>query len=118
MSDLLAPQNLQEVDPWTLPSVPFNEKSKLPEESGIYFCIRDRGILYIGMSKDIKNRWKQHHRHEELLSHSCQKISFLCIPEEKKTFRSIHGIKKHAKSFVKGWFDEQEVMLNQFIQRT
>ena len=38
-----------------LPSV--TDKKELPRESGVYFYIHDREILYIGKSIDLRQRW-------------------------------------------------------------
>lgn len=50
-----------------LPSVSFDNLDELPEYSGIYFVIdsSDR-IIYIGQSENILNRWKNHHRKEQI----------------------------------------------------
>lgn len=50
----------------TFPSLKLSEKEKLPECSGIYFAIANNQILYIGQSRNIKNRWQNHHRLPQL----------------------------------------------------
>jgi hypothetical protein len=53
----------QSIEPWDLPCVPIDEKAQLPDSPGIYFVIRGRAIVYIGISEtSIKSRWASHHR--------------------------------------------------------
>lgn len=51
-----------DIDPWGLPSVALDERDRLPQCAGIYFAIRGRALLYLGMSKNIWERWKDHHQ--------------------------------------------------------
>ncbi|WP_414587813.1 GIY-YIG nuclease family protein [Scytonema sp. PCC 10023] len=41
--------------------LPYSEKNKLPEESGVYFVADRDSIHYIGQAQNIKNRIKGHH---------------------------------------------------------
>lgn len=46
-----------------LPAVPGRNSSNLPKESGIYFvCDASNKVYYIGLSKNINQRWHTHHR--------------------------------------------------------
>jgi len=55
------------ITPTQLPSVPLESRAMLPKTPGIYFAIDSQGtIQYIGRSVDINQRWKQHHRCDQL----------------------------------------------------
>lgn len=57
----------QEIDPLSLPYVMMSELSYLPDVSGIYFASDEAGeVLYIGQSKNIRHRWRQHHIQNDL----------------------------------------------------
>jgi hypothetical protein len=59
--------DIERLDPFSLPSVSFDERDELPEVSGIYFAISQaKTILYIGKASSIRKRWTSHHRFEEL----------------------------------------------------
>ena len=75
-----APLNLKTIDPRSLPSVPLKSKNRLPEYAGIYFAIDSLStIQYIGRSVNIRDRWRGHHRCNQLESMSGVKIAYLLI---------------------------------------
>lgn len=48
----------EDINPLSLPSVPFKLKLELPETPGVYFVISATDeILYIGRAKDLRRRW-------------------------------------------------------------
>jgi len=49
------------IDVKNLESVPFENRGKLPNISGIYFVIQGAEILYIGKAISIARRWIGHH---------------------------------------------------------
>jgi hypothetical protein len=55
-----------EIDPLTLPRVALDDKITLPSSPGIYFVIDGARLLYVGKSKDLKGRWRGHHRHKQI----------------------------------------------------
>jgi DNA-binding XRE family transcriptional regulator len=59
---------VENLDPFILPSIALEERAKLPSVSAIYFVILEVKILYIGKSINLRKRWKRHHRIEELQS--------------------------------------------------
>ena len=68
----------------TLPSVPLEARSRLPRSSGIYFAIDSLGtVQYIGLSKDIKQRWTQHHNCKRLNAIGGVKIAYLLVSDLK-----------------------------------
>ena len=51
------------MNPFQLPSVSLAEKDKLPSAPGIYYVLNRHSneIVYVGRSKNIRSRWKEHH---------------------------------------------------------
>jgi hypothetical protein len=81
---------LEDVDLFSLPYLEFSQLSKLPSLSGIYFAIDfNNRILYVGQAKNILERWKNHHRKDQLLKMNKEyfiKIAwFLCQETQLKT---------------------------------
>lgn len=54
------------VDPWGLSSVPISNRDALPHCQGIYFALAHGQVLYIGKARNIRNRWRNHHRFGDL----------------------------------------------------
>lgn len=52
------------INPFALPYIAYKNKANLPNSSGIYYVLNrhKREIVYIGRAKNIRNRWKSHHR--------------------------------------------------------
>ncbi|HEY9875685.1 MAG TPA: GIY-YIG nuclease family protein [Candidatus Obscuribacterales bacterium] len=67
------PLKLEQLLSFPLPSVPLDERRKLPKCSGIYFVLygdndKSSRVLYVGMSGNIANRWKSHEKLKRLKS--------------------------------------------------
>lgn len=59
--------DISEVCPTDLEFVPLSKKRQLPSVSAVYFCLGSGDkVLYIGKATNIKERWKNHHRHKQL----------------------------------------------------
>jgi hypothetical protein len=55
------------IEPWDLPCVSMSEKFKLPDTPGVYFAVRGRVVVYVGVSEvSLKRRWASHHRTKTL----------------------------------------------------
>lgn len=52
------------INPFALPYLAYKNKVNLPNSPGIYYVLNrsKREIVYIGRAKNIRNRWKKHHR--------------------------------------------------------
>lgn len=78
-----------ERDDWkTWDKVPLRNKQLLPDYSGIYIVTdQTEFVLYVGKSKNIKNRWLGHHRHKQLIKKDRKNrrfyIYFHHFPEDK-----------------------------------
>ena len=60
-------QNIENFNLSELPSVELLEKEKLPTTAGIYFVVDSNNqIWYIGQAQNLKNRWINHHRYDQL----------------------------------------------------
>lgn len=55
-------------DPFLFPRIRYQDKKFLPEYSGIYYVIniKTRNFIYIGKANNIRERWSNHHRTEDL----------------------------------------------------
>lgn len=61
-----------------LPWLPLDAKSAFPKQSAIYFAIDSSGgVQYIGRSANVKMRWANHHRFDELQSIGNIRIAYL-----------------------------------------
>lgn len=68
----------------TLPWLPLEEKTAFPKRSAIYFAIDSLGtVQYIGRAVNVRNRWGNHHRYNELNAIGNIKIAclFVDLPE-------------------------------------
>jgi len=58
---------VKNIDPLALPFVPLPDHRLLPEHPSIYFAIDAAGVVqYIGQSINLRQRWSQHHRFNQL----------------------------------------------------
>ena len=74
---------LQDVDPLSLPSVAVEDRKQLPETPAIYFAIDGNNqIQYIGKSRFLKSRWKNHSHSQRLARAGVVTISFLEVDAE------------------------------------
>jgi hypothetical protein len=49
-----------------LPSKPIRNLKELPQKAGVYYVTAFWIILYVGKTKNLRNRWKtSHHRYEQ-----------------------------------------------------
>jgi hypothetical protein len=48
-----------------LPSKPIDRLGELPDGAGIYYVTACWRVFYVGKSKNLRQRWKTHHRHPE-----------------------------------------------------
>lgn len=68
---------LNEIDPFLLESVEMDNRDNLPEESGIYFVRDKESLYYIGMTKNLQERWYNHHRQDDFDKINNLKIAYL-----------------------------------------
>lgn len=59
--------NPETINPLALPSVPLEQRSRLPTTPCIYFAIDSQGVIqYIGQSANPRQRWSLHHQWRSL----------------------------------------------------
>lgn len=59
--------DISQVDIGTLPFLPVAERDSLPDCPAIYFAIDEAGeVLYIGRANSLSERWRKHHRTNQL----------------------------------------------------
>ncbi|MEH2029822.1 MAG: helix-turn-helix domain-containing protein [Nostoc sp.] len=64
-----------------LPSLPLKNRQNLPSISCIYFVLENGWLVYIGRFKDLRFRWRQHHRYHDFQHLENVKIAWLEISE-------------------------------------
>ena len=65
------------IDIFALPWLPIEVRSTFPRVPAIYFAMGSgSNLLYIGMTHDLKTRWANHHRYEELREREVEKIAY------------------------------------------
>lgn len=64
-------------DPSKLPCVKLEDRKQLPAISGIYFAMQQDEVLYVGLSGNIRERWKRHHKTPELIGMDDIKIHWI-----------------------------------------
>jgi hypothetical protein len=75
--------NVSTVDPLSLPSVALTDKSKLPTIPCVYLAIDSQGVVqYIGRSVNPRDRWRGHHRNEELSDIGGVRIAYLTVDRD------------------------------------
>ncbi|MBE9040990.1 GIY-YIG nuclease family protein, partial [Oscillatoriales cyanobacterium LEGE 11467] len=63
-----------------LPHRTLQGRDSLPSSSGIYIVFAGGSIVYVGQSVDIKQRWKSHHKYDELTKYPRVAIRFFLAP--------------------------------------
>lgn len=72
----------EQINLLTLPSVPLDCRKDLPEYPGIYFAIDNAGtVQYIGRSSNIRQRWLQHHRYNQLEALGSVAVAWLQVSD-------------------------------------
>lgn len=56
------------LDLLTLPSLPLNQRSQLPNCPAIYFVMQGEHVLYIGKTINLAQRWVDHHKWNQLIA--------------------------------------------------
>ena len=72
--------NPQSLNLNSLPWLPLEEKTAFPRKSAIYFAIDSLGaVQYIGRSVNVRQRWGNHHKYDELANVGNIKIAYLFV---------------------------------------
>jgi len=70
--------DLSAINPLGLPSLPLSLRIQFPQLSGIYFCLSgSEEILYINKTKNLLQRWSQHHKAVDLIQYGIVRLSWL-----------------------------------------
>jgi len=64
-----------------LPSLPLDERKRLPDMAAIYFVLADDTVLYIGQSISLRQRWLAHHRLAQLNARGGCRIAWLTVDD-------------------------------------
>ena len=60
-----------------LPWVRLDRTGYLPNISAVYFAVSRNKVLYVGQSKNLKERWQYHHKNDELLKYTNVRIYWI-----------------------------------------
>ncbi|HYX13478.1 MAG TPA: helix-turn-helix domain-containing protein [Nostoc sp.] len=72
-----------QVNPLSLPSLPLEWRKALPDCAGIYFAIDSNdAVQYIGRSNNIRLRWVQHHKNQQLTKISAVRLAWLEVSDK------------------------------------
>lgn len=69
--------DLKSVNPFTLPSVPLQMRSQLPQVQSVYLVLAAKKILYIGRASNLRQRWRQHQHLKKLEDISAVQIAWI-----------------------------------------
>lgn len=87
---------LDQINPYALPSIQLSEKDDLSEEPGIYFVLDDEAIYYIGLSANLQETWYSHNKQKEFDLIKNGRIAFIdSLP--------IHYLSKVKSSFIRAF---------------
>jgi hypothetical protein len=75
---MLIPEQINIAD---LPSIPIAERRNLPDISGVYLALsKDNQVLYVGQSKSVRSRWRQHSKEKEIKPF-CERIAWIPVED-------------------------------------
>ncbi len=72
----------------TYPSVSLNQVNQLPRKPGVYYCLKDFEVQYVGLSRSLHKRWtaigdRRHHRKSQLQAMGNVRLHYrLCSIQE------------------------------------
>jgi hypothetical protein len=62
------------------PSTAWDQLAALPMGAAIYYVLkRDSGVLYVGASKHVRQRWVNHHRRKDLAAVGATRIAWQAV---------------------------------------
>jgi hypothetical protein len=77
------PLVIQVTEAWDVqvfPSTAWDQRAALPSAAAIYYVLgQGRGILYVGASKDVRQRWVTHHRRADLTVAGATRIAWQAV---------------------------------------
>jgi hypothetical protein len=77
------PLVIQVTETWdvcTCPSTAWDQTAALPTGAGIYYVVnRDSIVLYVGASKQVRQRWFRHHRRTDLAAVGAKRIAWQAV---------------------------------------
>jgi predicted component of type VI protein secretion system len=77
------PLVIQVAEVWDVqifPSAPWDQIAALPTGAAIYYVLnKDSGVLYVGASKQVRQRWGSHHRRAHLAAVGATRIAWQAV---------------------------------------
>ena len=106
--------DFSKIDLKLLAWLPLVETSVFPMQPAIYFAINARGtVLYVGRSGNLRDRWRNHHKFNELIKLKNIKIAFLFI----KRIKLLPEIEAQAIKFYKPKLNKQGLVKKKPIKK-
>ncbi len=97
----------------SVPSVRILERNKLPESPAIYFVITpDNRLLYIGQSKNLRQRWQSHHRFQQFIEAS-QETRVVWFEFDESDRQSIPSVEEELITLLDTEYNETDVPLDE-----
>ena len=62
-----------------LPAIPLAQREQLPHQAGIYFVLHGEVVRYIGQTKSLRERWKNHNRIPQYATTAAVTIAYLLV---------------------------------------
>jgi len=100
--------NPNSVNPKELNCLALEKAIKLPSISALYFCISRENILYIGITDNLNERWKQHHKILHLIKYQYVNIHWLPLATEELNFRVEKEFIEYFKPLLNGRIHDEE----------
>jgi len=69
--------SLTTINPTALPSLPLDERKRLPGTAAIYFVLSGDTVLYVGKATNLYQRWDAHHRRKQLNEYGTCRIAWM-----------------------------------------
>ena len=69
------------VKPSQLPSKPLSDRANFPTCSCVYFAQAGKDIVYVGKTKNLRKRWKNHHRFAQLEKLADIRIGWMAVTD-------------------------------------
>lgn len=69
------------ITPADLPSLPLDERKRLPGTAAIYFVLAGDAVLYIGQATNLYQQWAAHHRFRQLNEQGGCRIAWMTVDD-------------------------------------
>lgn len=100
-------QTVATPNPWGLPAVFIDKALELPSVPAVYFVLWNKAVLYVGATKDLKRRFRNHHRGDMFSVFEFVKVAWWEQPSS-ADLEALAGIEKQAIADVCPLFNDRK----------